>query len=216
MKLDKYKLLRLFIYRRGSGIIPGMVNAYGSYFKILDIQPNSGLKIWYNVKRSEIRALDKPSQRCDASNNGISVSKCVGRFVEGKLNNCSLKLLMSNPHLESCHQPIPEQHLDTITNLNKMDEREIFEQTGCVPGCSKSEFGLLTLQELQIMGKKLELTLSFMQGEYDLIEEYYIYDYTSFIADVGGYLGLLLGYSLLSMYHTFVRWAYNHKISNKR
>jgi hypothetical protein len=31
-------------------------------------------------------------------------------------------------------------------------------------------------------------------------EQYIVYDFNSFFADVGGYLGLLLGHSLLSMY----------------
>ena len=34
---------------------------------------------------------------------------------------------------------------------------------------------------------------------YEEREEYLIYDEWSFIADVGGYMGLLLGYSLLSL-----------------
>ena len=34
---------------------------------------------------------------------------------------------------------------------------------------------------------------------YEQREEYMIYDEWSFIADVGGYMGLLLGYSLLSL-----------------
>ena len=34
---------------------------------------------------------------------------------------------------------------------------------------------------------------------YEEREEYYVYDEWSFIADVGGYMGLLLGYSLLSL-----------------
>ena len=32
-----------------------------------------------------------------------------------------------------------------------------------------------------------------------LREEYYVYDMSSFIADVGGYLGLLLGHSVFSI-----------------
>ena len=32
------------------------------------------------------------------------------------------------------------------------------------------------------------------------MRQYVTYDYDSFIADVGGYLGLLLGYSVLSLF----------------
>ena len=45
------------------------------------------------------------------------------------------------------------------------------------------------------------LTFHYLRAEYDLKKEYYKYNWGSFIADVGGYLGLLLGSSILSMYH---------------
>ena len=49
-----------------------------------------------------------------------------------------------------------------------------------------------------------KLSFVYPRGEYDLIEEYFIYNWGSFIADVGGYLGLLLGYSVLSMYQIII------------
>ena len=41
---------------------------------------------------------------------------------------------------------------------------------------------------------------------YDERKQYLIYDKTHFIADFGGYLGLLLGSSLLSVYDKVKRW----------
>ena len=38
-------------------------------------------------------------------------------------------------------------------------------------------------------------------------EQYLTYDGKSFVADFGGYLGLLLGSSLLTFYDLFKRWA---------
>ena len=88
--------------------------------------------------------------------------------------------------------------------------REIFEMTGCMPSCSKSKIQVVTRYEdkqWQDNGEKVaELRFVYPHGEYDLIEEYYIYNWGSFIADVGGYLGLLLGFSLLSMYQMFTQW----------
>ena len=36
-------------------------------------------------------------------------------------------------------------------------------------------------------------------GQYEVRDQYRIYDEGSFVADVGGYLGLLLGHSIFSM-----------------
>ncbi len=38
-------------------------------------------------------------------------------------------------------------------------------------------------------------------------EQYVIYDANAFVADVGGYLGLLLGHSMLSVVRQGVKWG---------
>jgi hypothetical protein len=38
------------------------------------------------------------------------------------------------------------------------------------------------------------------------LNQYVIYDYDSFIADIGGYLGLLLGHSAFSVYVYLAGW----------
>ena len=48
--------------------------------------------------------------------------------------------------------------------------------------------------------------LYFPSTMYDERKQYLIYDKTHFIADFGGYLGLLLGSSLLSVYDKVKRW----------
>ena len=181
------------MYRKGSGIVPGAMNVYGSKTKFLNIQQNTGIHIWYDIKRSERRSQDHRSQRCDASSVETSVSRCIGRFIENKMNKCSLKLLMSDPNLKQCDEKMfSDQHFDIITGLDTMDEREIFEMTGCMPGCEKSEFDLITMTEIPKADQILSFYLTYLHGEYEMIEEYYIYDHISFIADIGGYLGLLL------------------------
>ena len=206
MILNKWNMVKLYVYRKGSGIVPGRVNAYGSVTKKLNLDSLPGMNIAFDIKRSEIKALDKPSQRCHESENELSVSKCVGDFIEKKVGNCSMGLLMNNKNLEKCNTMLPHQHLDFINSFNDMDEREIFDLTGCMPGCSKSHFDLVTLEKHRTNKTKLIVHLMYNRGEFDLTEEFYIYDYTSFIADVGGYLGLLLGYSLLSIYQAFMTW----------
>ena len=46
----------------------------------------------------------------------------------------------------------------------------------------------------------LWLFISMHDTSYVQEEQYIIYDFNSFIADVGGYMGLLLGSSILSLY----------------
>ena len=47
----------------------------------------------------------------------------------------------------------------------------------------------------------------FFAGEYARKEHYFIYDGNALIADVGGYLSLLLGFSIFSIFRSFVEGA---------
>ena len=201
--------IRIYLYRKGRGIVP---NAAG-VFKRLHTKANFSLDAAFNIKRSEIKALDKPSLRCDESEKrDQSFSKCVGRFLEKNLN-CSFRTLMSDPNKEPCNaeklnltqKNIRDAYNDTthvFNRINMIERREIFEMTGCMPSCSKSIFELKPLNEQTHNGKEeVRLRFTYPTGEYESKEEYYIYDAKSFVADIGGYLGLLLGYSLLSLYH---------------
>ena len=84
----------------------------------------------------------------------------------------------------------------------------MYRLTGCIPECSKTKFELKAIKLKDQVHTKMELQirLQIPNGEYELTEEYFLYDFDSLIPDVGGYLGLLLGYSLLSMYHMFIQW----------
>ena len=53
--------------------------------------------------------------------------------------------------------------------------------------------------EIEPQGKYVTFAVS-TKGRHQEMEEYLIYDLNSFVADVGGYLGLLLGQSLYGIY----------------
>ena len=63
-----------------------------------------------------------------------------------------------------------------------------------------------SLKDIIKVKKTLHLYLYYVNGLYDEKEQYIIYDMSSFIADVGGYMGLLLGSSLQGMAEMVERW----------
>ena len=88
---------------------------------------------------------------------------------------------------------------------------------GCPSRCEKDVFRLVT-EPIRCdhfnYGEQFLLELSITDRWHEEKEQYLIYDFDSFIADVGGYLGLLLGFSILSLYHQiedllkgFIRWC---------
>ena len=80
--------------------------------------------------------------------------------------------------------------------------------TGCLSSCEKDKFDvIMTDKTEQVWGYKwgywglsyLTLYINMRESSYIEEEEYYIYDFDTFIADVGGYMGLLLGSSIISL-----------------
>ena len=80
---------------------------------------------------------------------------------------------------------------------------------GCMPSCSMSEFKMITNHErcTPANASLVHLSLVYLTGAYDLKEQYYVYDTDSLIGDTGGYLGLFLGYSFLSIYSVSVEYG---------
>ena len=62
------------------------------------------------------------------------------------------------------------------------------------------------------------MILYYNGGEHILVKEYYTYAMYSFIADFGGYLGLLLGASILSFYDdtsTFLSFVKSYFVTKR-
>ena len=48
----------------------------------------------------------------------------------------------------------------------------------------------------------MNVTESVLSGNYEMKEQYFIYDGVALIADIGGYMGLLLGLSLMGIFNS--------------
>ena len=57
------------------------------------------------------------------------------------------------------------------------------------------------------------MELFYPNKDYTVVEEYIGYDFSSFVSDFGGYLGLLLGHSILTFYD--FGWEITKKVIKK-
>ena len=77
--------------------------------------------------------------------------------------------------------------------------------TGCLSSCEKDIYRIVAepIYTLQKTGKCEEfyLLLRITDRSYEKRKQYIIYDTDSFIADIGGYMGLLLGCSIMSVFN---------------
>ena len=86
--------------------------------------------------------------------------------------------------------------------LVKMDEHELYEETGCMAKCKRKEWTMSKIfdNKLERNNSKIFVSMFYANGRYREGKQYFTYDFNSYVSDFGGYLGLLLGYSMVSFF----------------
>ena len=159
------------------------------------------------ITQTHIKALDKPSRRCTNENAGFNTAACLATFIERQIG-CTPDIQGSQyPRGSPCST---KSHLNGLVNITGLfylaDENEIYGMTGCLSACEKEQYFVAADPiEKKFQGGNYEqceyhVRLKIMDRSYEEEEQYVIYDTDSFFADVGGYMGLLLGTSLISLY----------------
>ena len=206
--------------------IPSWTNLYGSAYKeyptreLFSACPLFGCPIKKQqvmVSKTTWRNLNSHGSRRCNEEPSPDVAFCITQFIE-EHHGCRTTLMKTNKTLPFCNL---EQifSVDELTiKISNMDEAAVYTLTGCLPPCEYDEF-FLKEGPLKdggfIMGRKeLALEIVVPNGRYEEREQYIVYDSDSFIADVGGFLGLLLGHSMLSLYQLGAQWIADGKKLN--
>ena len=87
--------------------------------------------------------------------------------------------------------------------LVKMEEHELYEETGCMAKCRRKEWTISKIFNDKSDKKnesEIAMYMFYANGRYRMGRQYYTYDFNSYVSDFGGYLGLLLGYSIVSFF----------------
>jgi hypothetical protein len=174
----------------------------------------------FEISKTDVKNLDQPNYRCDGSREGIGAKECTNRYIENRLG-CSLPWRKQNYSvlLPTCNEPWQYDKLFSIyQDTSSMDNNEIYNITGCLSSCEKSEYQMRIQSEITQANNyppnQYKIKMILTSGRYIEKKQYLIYDNNSLIADIGGYLGLLLGYSILSLYNAMVDklfiWAKTH------
>ena len=109
----------------------------------------------------------------------------------------------------SCNSTASLHQFATISaKLQHADASTIYHMTGCLSACERDQLEIKMTDKTEVLFPStsyhghvtLWLFISMHDTSFVEKEEYLIYDFNSFIADVGGYMGLLLGSSILSLY----------------
>ncbi len=90
--------------------------------------------------------------------------------------------------------------------MTQLGEENLVERTGCVPPCRRDEYAAQAVINDRfdvadfIPDDAAAVQIYFVTNDYMVRTEYFAFNFASLVADFGGYLGLLMGHSLLSLY----------------
>ena len=196
----------MFVTSRNTTYLPNLYGTYGSAFHSrIGLCKETACSLMFELERILWNRKSSDDYRCDEDNSQINTEYCLDTFIEAKVG-CSTKhqgVARSLPPCTTLDQFL--MWAKWTDNVTKLDETSIYELTGCLGPCKLNDYKLTAMADLMTINTPgvtkgaLALRFAFMIGKHEVREQYYTYDRDSFIADVGGYLGLLLGHSIYSI-----------------
>ena len=194
--------------------VPSSVRAFGSAFKIFKVQTTGVTKRFYRnleVKRTKRKYMDKPNDRC-TDEPTLNLTPCIAGYIEGQIG-CNMNIQGVQQSTRSpCNTTAQlTAFADISAELENAEATSIHEMTGCLSACEKEKFDLTLEAESYrtLYGaaqSEVLLQLTIYERSHIEEEEYIIYDLNSFGADVGGFMGLVLGFSFLKIYDDIVEF----------
>ena len=167
------------------------------------IYTNRTIMSWKFMKSTEKRLHTLMIPRHLVSRREEDMNDCIQHYIENEIG-CQLPWYRIKTNLKKCTEKIQYQSfLDSYDKIARLSGFSISEKTGCLPSCKINEFTIHVRDATEIEGSqdsKFGGQFYYPGGRYIKKVYHYNYDFSSYIADVGGLVGLFLGWSMLSFY----------------
>ena len=187
--------------------MPNEVNMFGSASAIIDLEDCEGFSsgMTLHIRKYHLKAIDQPTHPCEDAVTSKSTSACIADYIESEIG-CNPQIHGSKySQGPSCTNKSQLLQLRDFANiLSGSDDYDVYNMTGCLAPCKRDVYSIVPEPVKCSENTGQGLFLLYMRindRSYEEREEYIIYDTDSFIADVGGYMGLLLGCSILSLFN---------------
>ena len=176
------------------------------------IESNTSLSMALE-KQTDTINMNKPNYTCD-ENNSNSFMHCMEKYYSKKLG-CNLpwvlKTNITNDVKNVCKGKEKFEEFKNISmNILKPEESIELINEGCfVPNCMQRSWKIKKDQRRKkIIDGKVTTGFQYFAEQIKVLvrNEVKLYTVINFFAEVGGYLGLLLGESLLSYIITATKW----------
>ena len=176
------------------------------------IESNTSLSMGLE-KQIDTVNMNKPNYSCD-ENNSNNFMHCMENYYSRKLGCILPWTLKKNINVDSmnlCEGKVKFQEFKNISmNILKPEKNKELINEGCfVPNCMQRSWTLKKNQRREkIINDKATTGFQYFAEEIKVLvrKEVNLYTIINFFAEVGGYLGLLLGESLISYIITTTKW----------
>ena len=185
--------------------------AFGSDYKMFSIKTSTVTRTyykWLKVSRTHWKHLDNPNARC--TNEATNTATCIARYIALKIG-CDAKVQgITLKEFAPCMNKTQWEAFINISDLLELaDATEFYHMTGCFSSCEKDKYEMSLenwSEDTSYKNSYSQVLFTFTIYERSYIEEeqYIIYDGNSFLADIGGFLGLVLGSSMLNIFDEVV------------
>ena len=176
----------------------------------------------YEIKKKDVTYLNDKKTPCQPEPRTEEINTCIQHHIEKKMA-CQLPWHNESTIYPRCTRPEQyDKFISLYNDITGKQEAQIAEITGCLPSCQREEFEMKLINRMiePLVDGKRQISGYFYYPTRRYKEKYHFYAYTigDFLADMGGYVGLLLGYSALTCYDSFIylcKKAHELKVSRK-
>ena len=162
------------------------------------IQPNKSLGINFNLLSK--KTLRQVENTCVDEEN-YSLTECLKDFIFKEVG-CTLHWFQYN-ELPICSTKMEiKRTQDLFDMIQTTPWTNLTVLTGCLQKCRSMKYEIAFITKENILWEKEWISEVFIQpnaASMEEVVEYLVYGVGDFIGDLGGYLGLFLGWSILSM-----------------
>ena len=194
----------VYVHERDHLVHNSLYNFGGAQSYTTLIDESTAIIVVHEINRKEVTYLSDPRTPCQSKPREEDMNTCIQNHIENKMR-CQLPWHAEKTTLPKCTESGQYgDFLGSYEEIASLDEFAIARMTCCLPSCKISEFTLNIINRIAVNVSEGEVKYNgyfyYPGSRYTQKVYHYTYDFTSYIADAGGLVGLFLGYSMLSIY----------------
>lgn len=207
-KLEARKFLEYAIWYHAPGefypLKYTLFNTPMSTYGATDLRQGFLKFLSFNVRVKNVHKYSTEAKPCIIDDKAPKIEECLRSFITSELG-CSITKNSSEENI--CESGEQFRKYRTLgSKFLRQTDKDIHRMTGCTKRCNTNEFKLIvegeTVGNSSFMGQRDMLWIFFFSTEVqiEVEKDALLYDFNNLVADIGGFLGLLLGASVLGVF----------------